>query len=635
MCRIEMCRTNPCQVKGRSSLLAGERGAALFVTLILLVALVAISAGAVIVSGTERQLRIYSKTQTDLRYLAQMAAEMGLSRLNRDEGALPDTGYNVLEYGLVPSDALGEPIEGYELDIYAGRSGSATGRTGNFASVVGVARGRGATAIARLEVTEESFAKFAYFTDSEGGNIWFGGGDQLLGPVHSNDRIKIHSSGATFHAEVTTGRDVLYPGNGRFKKGYEEYVDTVPLPDNTDLTRLQDLALTGNTFFTTPSTGDADDVEMRVEFVAIDVNGDGDNIGDDEGFFRILRSPDTRWLTARGTSTWTQNCGDVHSHPVTGEPTFVSAHNHRLLYEGADYSGPYASEVAAWEGQAELLHGTDGTDWAEVYERAADSPSSRCYLGGDPRLELDGRRPDEWDGSNGDSGWLRREEFAPAMTIPTALQARDDADFLFPLSREYNGEFRGVIFFDGLLGVSGVLNGRVTIVSNDNIVLLDDFTYSVPANAERCNDIAGFLSARNFYVSDNNLNTPQRFPGVPGNRRTYDDSGSEFIDGVILTLDRSFTVENYSAAPRASEDCEGRPNGRGCLYLTGGLIQHTRGAVGLTSGEGYTKRYAYDANARFCPPPHYPTTGRYEKNRYYDVNPRAFEDIGTFFAELR
>ncbi|NIN09999.1 MAG: hypothetical protein GTO61_01145, partial [Gemmatimonadales bacterium] len=83
--------------------------------------------------GTERQLRIYSKTQIDLHYLAQMAAEMGLSRLNRDEDVLPDTGYNLLDYGLVPTDAFGQPIRGYELDIYAGRSGSATGRTGNFA----------------------------------------------------------------------------------------------------------------------------------------------------------------------------------------------------------------------------------------------------------------------------------------------------------------------------------------------------------------------------------------------------------------------------------------------------------------------------------------------------------------------
>jgi hypothetical protein len=620
---------------GKLSTLNGEQGTALFITLVLLVALVAISAGAVLMSGTERQLRIYSKAQLDLRYLAGMAAEMGLSRINRDETALPDTGYRVLEYGMIPTDAFGEPIEGYELNIYVARSGSATGRTGNFASVVGEAVGRGASAVVRLEVTEESFAKYAYFTDSEGGNIWFAGGDQLLGPVHSNDRIKIHSTGAAFFAEVTTGRDVLYPYNATFDEGYEEFVDTIPLPDDTDMARLQALAQAGNAFVTTPSTGGPDDVEMRIEFVAIDLNGDGDDVDEEEGFFRIYRSFSNSWLAARGTSTWTDNCGDVHKHPVTEEATFISARNHRQLYLGEGYDGPYGGDVAVWEGTSTLRHGIGGTGWTDVYEASAIRPTSRCYLGGDLRLEIDGRTPDPWDGSGGDSGWLRRQDVAPGMTIPAAAASRDDADYLFPVSREFNPEFRGVIFFDGLIGVSGVLNGRVTVVSNDNIVLLDDFTYSVPANAGQCNDIAGFLTANNFYISDNNLNTPQRFPGVGGSRRTYDETASEFIDGVILALNTSFTVQNYWEGPRSSEDCEGRENGRGCLYLTGGLIQDTRGAVGLTSGEGYIKRYAYDSNARFCPPPHYPTTGRYSRNRYYEVNPRVFESVGDFFAELR
>jgi hypothetical protein len=610
-----------------------ERGAALFFTLVLLVALVAVSAGAVIVSGTELRLRIYSKAQVDLKYMAGMAAEMGLSRLNRDETALPDTGYKALEQSLIPADASGQPIDGFTLDIYTGRSGSATGRTGNFASVVGVAKGRGAMAIVRLEVTEESFAKFAYFTDNEGGNIWFAGGDQLFGPVHSNDQIKIHSSGATFHADVTTGRDILYPDHGEFREGYQEFVDTIPMPDNTDMARIEALATAGSTYFLTPSTGGPDAVEMRVEFVAIDVNGDGDEIDEDEGFFRVFRSPTPAWLAAKGTDTWIQNCGDVHNHPTTGEPTFISAWNHRQLYLNEGYVGAYGGDVDNWKNWAPLRHG-QGTNWSEVYERAAAQPTSRCYLGGDPRLGMDGRTLDPWNGANSDSGWLRREDYAPAMTLPAALAARDDADYLFVLSRDYNPEFRGVLFFDGLIGVSGVLNGRVTVASNNNIVLLDDFRYSVPANSDKCNDIAGFLTANNFYVSDNNLNTPQRFPGL-ASRRTYDETASEFIDGIILALNTSFTVENYWSGPRASELCEGTASGRGCLYLTGGLIQDVRGAVGLTSGEGYIKRYAYDSNARFCPPPHYPTTGRYSKNRYYEVNPQVFGDVGAFFAGLR
>ncbi len=612
-----------------------ERGAALFVTLVLLIALVAIGAGAVVMSGTEWKLRTYSKAQVDLRYLATAAAEMGVSRMNRDETALPDTGYNVLENALPIDDALGQPIPGYTISIYTGRSGSATGTSGNYASSVGLAEGRGATAIVRLEVTEESFAKFAYFTNNEGGNIWFGGGDQLFGPVHSNDQIKIHSTGATFHAEVTTGLTVLYPDNGTFNKGYEENADPIAMPDASDLARLQALAQAGASFFITPSSGGPGNVQMRVEFISLDVNGDGDNIDADEGFFRIYRTPQPAWLAAQGTGTWTQNCGDVHNHPDTGEPWFISAANHRALYQGDPYSGPYGSEVVDWINYGPLRHGVGGSGWTDVYERTVTQPSSRCYLGGDARLSMDSRSFDTWDGAGTDSGWLRREDFAPSTTLPASLAGRDDADFLIPLDRDNNPDFRGVLFFDGLIGVSGVLNGRVTLASDDNIVLLDDFTYSVPANAARCNDIAGFLTALNFYVADNNLNTPQKFPGVWGARRTYDETASEFIDGVILTLNTSFTVQNYASGPNSSESCEGSANGRGCLYLTGGLIQETRGAVGLSSGEGYIKRYAYDSNARFCPPPHYPTTGRYVKNRYYEVNPQVFTDIGEFFAELR
>ncbi len=618
-------------------LVSDRRGTALFITLVLLVALVAISAGAIVVSGTERQLRTYSKAQVDLRYLAELAAEMGLSRVNRDEMALPDTGYNVLELGYPSMDASGRPIEGYELSIYAGRTGSATGVSGNYASIVGQAVGRGATAIIRLEITEESFAKFAYFTDSEGGNIWFAGGDQLLGPVHSNDQIKIYVTGATFMSDVTTASNILYPQNGTFLKGYQEYADSIPLPDDADVARLEALARAADTYFLTPNAGGPDVVQMRVEFVALDVNGDGDDVDPDEGFFMIYRSPLSSRLAARGGSDWSYNCGDFHTHPVTGETRFISARLHDDLYEGAVYTGPYQAEVSAWTGIAALRHNVSGTSsWSTVRRRSVRQPSSRCLLGGDARLTMDGRTFDAWNGSATDSGWLRRADFQPNATIPVALAGRDDADFLFPLYRDYNPGFRGVLFFDGLIGVSGVLNGRITLVATSNIVLLDDFTYSVPANAEKCNDIAGFLATRNFYISDNNLNSPQRFPpGSTGSRRTYDDTASEFIDGVILALNNSFTVENYWAGPTSAEACESQLNGRGCIYLTGGLIQRVRGAVGLTNGRGYIKRYAYDSNARFCPPPHFPTTGRYEKNRYYEVNPEAFEDIGAFFAEIR
>ncbi len=59
----------------------------------------------------------------------------------------------------------------------------------------------------------------------------------------------------------------------------------------------------------------------------------------------------------------------------------------------------------------------------------------------------------------------------------------------------------------------------------------------------------------------------------------------------------------------------------------------TRGAVGTTSGSGYIKRYSYDACAFQTPPPYFPTTGRFFRNRYYEIDPVGF-DVTTFFRSL-
>ena len=56
-------------------------------------------------------------------------------------------------------------------------------------------------------------------------------------------------------------------------------------------------------------------------------------------------------------------------------------------------------------------------------------------------------------------------------------------------------------------------------------------------------------------------------------------------------------------------------------HITGGLIQNNRGAVGLTDGHGYVKRYSYDRCAIVNPPPYFPTTGRFLDNRYYELDP--------------
>ena len=201
----------------------------------------------------------------------------------------------------------------------------------------------------------------------------------------------------------------------------------------------------------------------------------------------------------------------------------------------------------------------------------------------------------------------------------TAASARGDS------IRAVRVSFRstkGVISVTGKVAVSGVLRGRVTMAGTDDIILADDIVYATDPGAGLCQDMFGMFSGARVIVADNLMNAPVR-PRTNWNHRTYDDTKDEFFHGVILALD-IFTVQNYNAGSRNDESCEAKTWGRGCLYITGGIIQKTRGAVGTGAGTGYVKRYSYDSCAATEPPPYYPTTGHFAKGQYYQIDPVGF-----------
>ncbi len=173
----------------------------------------------------------------------------------------------------------------------------------------------------------------------------------------------------------------------------------------------------------------------------------------------------------------------------------------------------------------------------------------------------------------------------------------------------------------------------MTVAATDDIVIVDDITYSVDPGAGTCIDMLGIFSGDDVVIADNTINAPN-LPGGgnPNPYLTFDDTKDEFIQGVVLAL-RNFTAENYDLGSNSAEACEAKPWGRGCLYLTGGVIQSTRGAVGLTSGRGYLKRYAYDQCAAAEPPPYFPTTGHFARGRFYEVNPVDF-DVAEYYRLL-
>jgi hypothetical protein len=211
---------------------------------------------------------------------------------------------------------------------------------------------------------------------------------------------------------------------------------------------------------------------------------------------------------------------------------------------------------------------------------------------------------------------------------------RADRNYLFPLSRSLNVNFKGVIYVNGKVGVSGVVRGRVSVVSPNSIIVLDDLRQANDPGTGICDDIVGLITTGDVILSDDVLTSPQA-KNSGGSLKTFDETGSEFIQAVILALG-IFTVENYSSGPTSSttgrENCESTNWGRGCLYLTGGVVQETRGAVGQADGHGYKKRYSYNACAGTNPPPYFPTTGRFEPNRIYELDPTGFNAQAWFAA---
>ncbi len=578
-------------MKPRAERLDNERGIALIVVLLVTLVVAVVAVSAAVLSTNSTLIGRYSDRLSLLEAAADAGIEEARSRINGNKTLYPDTGYATLEAGAAVTDANGATIPNIKRWTYVGPTGVTTGQYGVFGSVVVVVEDAfGNRVVRRGEVVQESFAKYAYFTDVEPSYIAFGGGDQIFGPVHTNDYLKIYSSGATFHGPVTTAKTVQGAQYGTFDQGYTEHAPYVAMPQTADLNKLRIQAQAGGTAFTSTTSGTAGQATTRIEFVALDLDGDGRTTGANEGFIRVYQSSNPQWVVADVPTDYSSNrlrnsvnCGHYHG------ATFINAKSHP----------------------------TTGTD---SWVAAVSSSTKRCYLGGADSLFGTFRAND------GTGQWLPW----PGPVSPL-LAGRPDAQYLFPISRALNPSFKGVIYVEGKVAVSGVVRGQITLAATGNIVIADDLTYATNPGAGTCADVLGLFSGGDIVVADNTLNSPV-IPSSGANYFTYDDTKDEFVHAVVLALN-IFTVENYASGATTAEKCETKVWGRGCLYLTGGIIQKTRGAVGTTSGTGYLKRYSYDSCAFSSPPPYFPTTGHFARGRYYEVDPSGF-NVASYFDLL-
>jgi hypothetical protein len=148
------------------------------------------------------------------------------------------------------------------------------------------------------------------------------------------------------------------------------------------------------------------------------------------------------------------------------------------------------------------------------------------------------------------------------------------------------------IYVTGTATASGTVSGRTTLGASNGINIPSSLVYNDPSK-----DVLGLISDGNVTV-------------------TATSPGNLTIDAEIMSINGSFTVNNYSGLPPM-----------GTLNILGGLVQNQRGAVGTFSGSpptlrsGFLKNYVYDNVLLSTPPPNWPTTGQ--------VHVLNIEDMGA------
>ncbi len=613
-----------------------ERGVALILTLFLALVVAGMAIGVILMASNSNLIAKFHSTEAMMAAAADAGLEQGRDTLNGTPTLIPvGQGFDTLELNAPVRDANNVVIPGFTRSLYAGENGDTTGQFGVFASVISVISNvRGAVVVRRMQLKQDSFSRFARFFNTWACCAW-GNTEVVFGPVHSNQGMAVQTRGgfpgATFWGPVTTVGNVTNQAHGNWNGGIQTGAPPIAFPTTQTLNNLQAFATTGQTVVTGYGTLNAADPDTRVEFVALDMNGDGDTQDQNEGFYRVFKAWPGGSATVQSqrrsyVSARRWQWGDLGTTTYPAGTTAASDPNIYSPNCGGTYAGDW------WTADSVYVRrlGTVAQNVAAV-RAALASGTRRCYLGGDRRLYPDSlnRIADlngYWVPWAGWAGAPPAALIAAVQPMTVAGQETAVASTFIPITRAMNPNFKGIIFVNGSVAISGTIRGRVTVVTTGDVTLADDLIYVQPPGTN-CADILGVLTQMDALIENNNINTPFRNNNVWTVQ--FDDTPDEIFHGFFLTLGL-MEGESFAGDPAvtAPENCGGKS--RGCKSIIGGTIQQGIAAT-FTGNSGWAEQDTYDGCGVTAPPPYYPTTGRFTKNRYYEIDPVGF-DVATWFV---
>ncbi len=198
----------------------------------------------------------------------------------------------------------------------------------------------------------------------------------------------------------------------------------------------------------------------------------------------------------------------------------------------------------------------------------------------------------------------------------------------------------------GTLYVDGTFNGRMTVGSSANIIIVGDLKYDTSAAG---NDSLGLVAQTSVEIyhpvrcqtwynvdsaspphkaclpnnSGGNSSEIARNAGaggpLPGTPTLSGYFANPIVNAAMLSLQHSFVVQAYNLGTASNL-------GSGGLSVFGSIAQKFRGAVATSNSSGtivtgYKKVYTYDNRLKFAPPPYY-------------LDPVASKYISAVFSEI-
>ena len=271
------------------SIVRARRGSALMLTMIFTFALGGLAISAIYMAGSSSMLAKLYDRERDYRYAAEWALSIGKSRLMTDTTfVLPDSLYVQLMNGQTVIDAGGSAVPKVVVDLYAGVGGSSSGQYGRFVELIAVAYDNGgARHVRRLELQAENFARYAMFVDQWPSGACYATGEILRGRSHSNQNWKnCGSAPGVIHTDTVSAVGTVN-GVGQYQSAKINGHPVIQFPSVAKLSWMPGYAASANLSFNPAATNGATG-GSRMEFVAVDLDGDGAVTGAAEGYFRVF-----------------------------------------------------------------------------------------------------------------------------------------------------------------------------------------------------------------------------------------------------------------------------------------------------------------------------------------------------------